>query len=211
MGPRDTRRLLLDAAAEQFAAHGVRRTRVHAIVKRSKVNERLIYHHFGSKDGLYRAVIADQWTDRAGAWRQTLTRASRLAPREGLALAFSALFDRFIERPLMIPLAFHESMSGWKAVPRARLAQVPREVRTLYSRGQREGAYRRDCSFETLYIMLIGALSWLIVMVPRFSDMRKRGERRPAELTETAKQVIELVLDGASHANERHNRSRSST
>src|SRR5437867_1118573 len=79
MGPRDTRRVLLDAAAEQFAAHGVRGTRVHAIVKRSKVNERLIYHHFGSKDGLYRAVIADQWTDLAGAWRQTLTRASRRA------------------------------------------------------------------------------------------------------------------------------------
>jgi hypothetical protein len=35
-------------------------------------------------------VLADQWSGLATAWQHALQRASRLEPREGLKLAFSA-------------------------------------------------------------------------------------------------------------------------
>ncbi len=53
----DSRSALLVAAAEEFARRGLQGTRVQAIVKRAGVNERMIYHHFGNKEGLYRAVL----------------------------------------------------------------------------------------------------------------------------------------------------------
>jgi AcrR family transcriptional regulator len=197
MTPTATRRILLDAAAEEFARHGLRGTRVHAIVRRAGVNERMIYHYFGSKDGLYRAVLADQWSGLATAWQHALQRASRLEPREGLKLAFSALFTHFAERHLVIPLAMHESMGGWKNLPHASLTDVPGEVRALYARGQREGVFRRDCSFDALYLTLMGALTSLWTVALRFSDMRTTRRRGPASRTRLAEHMIELVIDGA--------------
>ena len=55
---RDTRQVLLDAASEELARHGLRGARMHVIVERAGINERMIYHHFGSKVGLYEAVLA---------------------------------------------------------------------------------------------------------------------------------------------------------
>ena len=207
-GPRDTRRVLLDAAAEEFATYGVHGARVHAIVKRSGVSERMIYHHFGSKEGLYRAVLADQWTNPDGALQQALTQAARLEPRKGLKMAFRAMFERFVGRPLMLRLAMHESMSGWQQLPQATLAQVPAEFRELYLRGQREGAFRSDCEFETLYLTLVGALTSLTILAPRFSDLREHARRDPTHLTRMADRMIDLVLNGAGRANNKNSKTR---
>lgn len=195
--PRDTRRALLDAAAAEFATHGAHGARIHAIVKRSGVNERMVYHHFGSKAGLYRAVLKDQWTDLGGAWQRALAHTDRLEPRDGLRRAFRAFFDVLADRPMIVPLAIHESLTGWRAVPRATLAQVPREVRTLYSRGQRTGVFRRDRSFYTFYLTIVGALTGLKLLAPRFADLRGGRQQLPA-VAEKATHVIDIVLDGVS-------------
>src|SRR5882762_3303529 len=65
----ESRAVLLAAAAEVFARHGFKGTRIQEIVQVAGVNERMIYHHFGSKDGLYRAVIEDQRAQLGMAWQ----------------------------------------------------------------------------------------------------------------------------------------------
>ncbi|RYG32149.1 MAG: TetR/AcrR family transcriptional regulator [Burkholderiales bacterium] len=57
---RDTRRTLLDAASVEFALSGRDVARRQAIVKRAGINERMVNHHFGSKQGLHEAALADQ-------------------------------------------------------------------------------------------------------------------------------------------------------
>lgn len=194
---RDSRRVLLDAAAKEFAKHGARGARVETIVKSARVNERMIYHHFGSKDGLYQAVLADQWQGLGATLQRSLPAATELAPREGLELVFTGLVAAFAERPLLIPLVLHEAMNGWQSVPQITLAKVPREIRALYSRGQRDGVFRDDCEFETLYLTALGAIVSLRVLAPRFTDLRE-SHAAPAALAAAAKRMIDLVLDGAS-------------
>ncbi len=53
----ETRRRLLDAATEAFAAVGFDGIGVAAIEDRAGVRRRLLAYHFGSKDGLWRAVV----------------------------------------------------------------------------------------------------------------------------------------------------------
>ncbi len=58
--PRDaeqTRKRILDAATVEFARKGLGGARVDAIALRSKSNKRMIYHYFGSKEQLFKAVI----------------------------------------------------------------------------------------------------------------------------------------------------------
>src|SRR5882724_2567869 len=133
---RDTRRLLLDAAAEEFAQHGLGGARTHAIVARARVNERMIYHHFGSKDGLYRAVLADQWSAMAIAWRAVLDQAEALPPRACIEAAYRGFFEILVgDSRRFVPLFLHEAMTGWGHTPRATLAQLPASLRAAYRRG----------------------------------------------------------------------------
>ena len=55
--PELTRRRLLDAATKLFAEKGRDGTSVDEICQTSGVNCRMIYHYFGSKDGLYMAML----------------------------------------------------------------------------------------------------------------------------------------------------------
>ncbi len=53
-----TRLKLLDAATEAFAAEGFAGVRIEQIAQLAEVNKAMIYHYFGSKEGLYQAVIS---------------------------------------------------------------------------------------------------------------------------------------------------------
>ena len=61
--PERTRRLILDAAAAEFGAHGYAGARVSAIAARAGVNQQLISYYFDGKQGLYQAM-SEQWRER---------------------------------------------------------------------------------------------------------------------------------------------------
>ncbi|MFD9888282.1 TetR/AcrR family transcriptional regulator [Amycolatopsis sp. NPDC059027] len=58
--PERTRKLLLDAAAAEFARHGFAGARISAIAARAGVNQQLISYYFDGKEGLYQA-LSDSW------------------------------------------------------------------------------------------------------------------------------------------------------
>src|ERR1043165_2721021 len=49
---------ILEVATAEFAAKGLSGARVDEIAEQTRTSKRMIYYHFGSKDGLYRAVLA---------------------------------------------------------------------------------------------------------------------------------------------------------
>ncbi|WP_242903811.1 TetR/AcrR family transcriptional regulator [Actinomadura terrae] len=58
-----SRRLLLEAALDEFSAKGFAGARVQDIADRAGVNKQLINYYFGGKEGLYRA-IGRRWLER---------------------------------------------------------------------------------------------------------------------------------------------------
>lgn len=55
-----TRRRILEAAVVEFAEHGIAGARVDRIASSAESNKQLIYQYFGSKDALFRAVLAQE-------------------------------------------------------------------------------------------------------------------------------------------------------
>src|SRR5690349_7766470 len=55
-----TRLDLLETATAFFVRDGFEGTRIDAIAEAARVNKRMIYVHFGSKEALYLAVLHDQ-------------------------------------------------------------------------------------------------------------------------------------------------------
>src|SRR5215207_9399041 len=54
-----TRADILEVATQEFAEMGLSGSRIDWIADRTKTSKRMIYYYFGSKEGLYRAVLAE--------------------------------------------------------------------------------------------------------------------------------------------------------
>jgi len=193
----NTRARLLAAATDEFAAQGLRGARIQGIVRRAALNERMIYHHFGSKDGLYRAVLAEQWSGMERAWRAVLEQAAALPPRACIEAAYRGFFQILVGNSRQfVPLFLHEAMTGWGHTPKATLAQLPEVLRAAYRRGQRDGVFRRDCAFEVLHLSVMGVIAGLTLLGPRFEDVRESW-RDPDRTRAAIDTSISLLLDGA--------------
>jgi AcrR family transcriptional regulator len=66
-----TRERIMAAAQKEFAASGFAGARTDAIACRARVNERMIFYCFESKEGLYRAVLAKKLSAKAGIIEST--------------------------------------------------------------------------------------------------------------------------------------------
>ena len=99
MSPRDaeaTRRRLLDAAAAEFAELGIAGARVDRIAAAARTNKAQIYHYFGSKDGLFEAVLASLLHE--------ILESDPFDPGD-LAETAGRIFDDFEDRPDLARLA----------------------------------------------------------------------------------------------------------
>ena len=60
-----TRERIMAAAQKEFSAHGFAGARTDAIANRARVNERMIFYCFESKEGLYKAVLTRKLSEKA--------------------------------------------------------------------------------------------------------------------------------------------------
>jgi AcrR family transcriptional regulator len=65
--PRLSQERILEAALAEFAAQGFAGARVDRIARRARINKRMLYHYFGAKEELFRAVLRRKMEQRS-AW-----------------------------------------------------------------------------------------------------------------------------------------------
>jgi TetR/AcrR family transcriptional regulator len=70
--PERTRARILSAALKEFASKGFAGARVDVIARRASINKRMLYHYFGDKEGLFKAVLRRKISERQ-AWGETLS------------------------------------------------------------------------------------------------------------------------------------------
>ena len=74
--PEATKARILAAALREFSAKGIAGARVDAIAARAKVNKRMLYYYFGSKEGLFQEILRRRLHERTAALHSTGTTAS---------------------------------------------------------------------------------------------------------------------------------------
>ena len=83
--PERSRERILSAALKEFSAKGFAGARVDAIARRANINKRMLYHYFGDKEELFKAVLRRKICERR-AWADSLSG----APEETLPFWFEA-------------------------------------------------------------------------------------------------------------------------
>ena len=70
--PGRSRERILAAALKEFAAKGFAGARVDVIARRANINKRMLYHYFGDKEELFKAVLRRKISERT-AWAEALS------------------------------------------------------------------------------------------------------------------------------------------
>lgn len=127
---------ILEGAADEFAAAGFAGARIDRIARRTRFNVRMIYYHFGSKKGLYRAVLENIYEQMS----RILEALPPSAPNRTLE-AFGMYIDLLTEHPRFADVLVRELLDGakhlkslWKERPEL-FKQIHVHARALVEHG----------------------------------------------------------------------------
>jgi AcrR family transcriptional regulator len=179
----DSRTEILDIATAEFALHGLSGSRVDEIADRTRTSKRMIYYHFKSKEGLYRAVLERLYDGIRSLDSQADFAA--LTPRDAIRRIVEITFDHHADHPNFVRLVMVENIHQAKSLARLpkvrrRNAEVIMLLEHILARGQAEGIFRRDVSALNLHLLISGLAFF------RMSNRYTFGSLFECDLTSTA-------------------------
>ena len=158
--PERTMADILEVATTEFADKGLSGARIDEIAAATRTSKRMIYYYFGSKEGLYVAVLEEAY--RRIRAIETELHLEDLPPEDALRRLVGFTFDYQLANPEFIRLVMTENIHRGEFIAQSKVIQklnVPAidAVRAVYERGVEAGAFRRDVDPVDLH-MSISAL-----------------------------------------------------
>ncbi len=152
-----TRQDILDVATAEFAERGYSGGRVDEIAARTRTTKRMIYYYFGSKEGLWIAVLERAYAGiRAAEQRLGV---EHLEPLEAMRRLAELTFDHHEAHPDFIRLVSIENIHN--AVHLRRSESITRlnmpaidVIREILERGRGVGAFRTDVDAVDVHMMI---------------------------------------------------------
>jgi len=152
-----TRDNILRAATKVFARHGFAGGRIEQISKAAKSYDRMIYYYFGSKEGLFIAVIED--TYRRFNEAESALALDTAQPLQALRDVIRFVWGYYQKNPEFITLLNTENLLRGKHIgksPNARQYSSPVIAITdsVLRSGAQQGLFRADLNARDLYLMI---------------------------------------------------------
>jgi AcrR family transcriptional regulator len=152
-----TRQEILEVATREFAEHGYSGARVDEIAERTRTTKRMLYYYFGSKEGLYTAVLERAYAEiRAAEQSLDVDHLDALAAIRRLA---ELTFDHHEAHPDFIRLVSIENIHRAEHLENSRSiralnATAVATLRTVLTRGVRHGLFREDIDALDVHMMI---------------------------------------------------------
>jgi AcrR family transcriptional regulator len=204
MGPRprlrdpdQTRRNILDAALAEFADKGLSGARVDEIAARTATTKRMIYYYFGSKEGLYAAVLGEMYGGIRDA-EQALDLDS-FAPDAALRRLIEVTFDYHAAHPEFVRMVAVENIHSARHLQQApavadRNDAVIRTLRALLDRGERAGVFRARVDAIDLHLLISGFCFYRVSNRHTLQAIFGRDLTAPEHVAAHRAMIVEAVL-----------------
>ncbi len=184
---KDTRLKLIETATSLFAKKGFAAVSVRELARAAGANVAAISYHFGGKEGLYQAVLEEQFAPIA----LLLEKLPTLATASGEArLRFYA--DNIIgihhQRPYFIRIMTSEMTNptvGFNIVKKY-ISQVFRFVRQALADGVAAGEFRADLNIDLAVPALAGIMNFLFICRRIAGEMITLSEQTEKEYIDQA-------------------------
>lgn len=156
-----TRNSILKAALQEFAQLGLAGARVDKIAQRAKVNKQVLYYHFGSKEGLFRATLASVY-DHPFPSEMLASSKQAISPSVEMRSLILGLFRHFRNIEDGTALIGHENRYHGKHLTpalrktiRTSVSPIVESIRVVLKQGQSEGVFTQDISADHLYLTMV--------------------------------------------------------
>ena len=157
---------ILAAAAVEFAERGFGGARVDRIARRARVNKAMLYYHFRSKQGLYRALLRRMFT--AAASRMQAIAAGPGSPSDKVERVIAGVADLIREHETFPAIMLREVAEGGVHLDRdtlLALAAIPRTVGGIVQQGIAQGVFR-EVNPLFAYISLLAPVVFYLAAAP---------------------------------------------
>lgn len=152
-----TRAEVLDVAGEVFAEAGLAGARVDEIAARTSTTKRMLYYYFGSKEGLYLAVLERAYLGIRQV--ETTLDLETMSPHEAVRRLAELTFDHHLQHPDFIRLVAIENIHHGRFL---RKIESLNELGTpavtvledLLARGKAAGEFRGDVTAIDVHMVI---------------------------------------------------------
>jgi AcrR family transcriptional regulator len=148
---------ILAVATREFAEHGFSGARVDEIAERTRTTKRMLYYYFGSKQGLFVAVLERAYAQIREAER--VVDVEHLDPVSAIRRLAELTFDHHERHPDFIRLVSIENihraehMRSSEHIAELSMPAIDRIGRIL-DRGREAGVFRRDVDAIDLHMLI---------------------------------------------------------
>ncbi len=195
--PERTMADIIVVATHEFSEKGLAGARIDVIAEAMRTSKRMIYYYFGSKEGLYVAVLEDAY--RRIRAIETDLHLDDLAPEDALRKLVGFTVDYQWANPDFIRLVMTENIHRGEYLAQSkaiRQLNVPaiEGLRRLYERGVAAGVFRSGLDMVDLH-MSISALSvFNVANRHTFSLIFERDMATSAALIARRDSIIEMIV-----------------
>ena len=173
---------ILDVATREFAEHGFSGARVDEIAERTRTTKRMLYYYFGSKEGLFVAVL-----ERAYAQIREAEQAidvTDLDPVEAIRRLAELTFDHHESHPDFIRLVSIENIHRGEHVKRSESLQGLNTpaidlIEQILTRGREAGTFRTDVDALDVHMLISSYCVFRVANRHTFGAIFGRDLRAP--------------------------------
>src|SRR5437879_4041032 len=157
--PAGMRIRILEAAKQEFAAHGLAGARADRIAAKAGANKRMLYYHVGKKDDLYLAVLEGAY-EKIRVEERGLD-LEHLDPPEAIERLIGFTWNYFIRNPEFLALLNTENLARARHLKRSTKVKSMHSpfvemIRTVVTRGVESGDFQVAVDPVQLYISIAG-------------------------------------------------------
>ncbi|RYF17738.1 MAG: TetR/AcrR family transcriptional regulator [Comamonadaceae bacterium] len=143
--PERTKANILEVAAAEFGEKGLAGARIDEIAALTQTSKRMIYYYFGSKEGLYLAVLEESYKRVRDV--EAELHLQDLEPEQALRRLVAFTFDHHLQHENYIRLVMSENINRGQFLAQSQRIQdlnVPAiaAIGNLYQRGVKSGVFR---------------------------------------------------------------------
>ena len=186
---------IIEVATQEFSTNGYSGGRVNEIAARTRTSKRMIYYYFGSKEGLYRAVLKAHY--QALRTQEQALRLDREPPVRAMRLLIQFTFDYHLDHADRIPLVMSENISRGVFINQPSIVEPLNGVALvdrIYARGVEEGAFRAGLRAVDIYMSIASASFFNVSNRYTFAAIFNHDMTEPAEVERRRAAIGEMIL-----------------
>ncbi len=188
---------ILSVATHEFSEKGFAGARIDDIAEAMRTSKRMIYYYFGSKEGLYLAVLEEAY--RRIRRIEAELQLEDLSPEDALRKLVGFTFDYQLANPDFIRLVMNENihrgefLAQSKTIQQVNLPAIDALTR-IYARGVKAGVFRAAIDVVDLHMSISALCFFTVANRHTFSLIFKRDLESPAAIVARRDSVVGMVV-----------------